>query len=430
METARGWCADTRHRHNVGCMTTTQNQKSPDARPTTQGTSPAETTAISRRGALRALGFGGATVLVAGTGALSYRVYDTAALNPGSGPAFNPWTQWRTTPGPLGAVACAVLAASPHNTQPWTFALTENLIEVFVDRSRGTGTVDPLRREQFVGLGCAVANLLLGADARGLVPNLQWLPDGPDGDRIATVAVGSGEAVTSPSYDAIGRRHTNRGPYTSRALPQNLLDDIVEVNGLDGVGVQWVVDPEPRATLSQLLVDAAEAVTQDEQQSRDGFVWFRANNDEVQRYRDGLTLDGQGLSPPVLALAKLLPASSRTEGDKFWVEQTRTVHTATAAAYGVITATTPDDRATQLDAGRLLQRIHLAATSRGVALQHMNQITERIDRESTTGVPATFAPRFAQLLPEGELPLLTFRVGYPVRDGRRTPRRSARSVTR
>ena len=68
-------------------------------------------------------------------------------------------------------------------------------------------------------------------------------------------------------------------------------------------------------------------------------MWFRGSNDEIQRHRDGLMLDGQGLSPLVLGVAKLLPASSRADGDQFWVKQTRTVHTATAAAYGVITAT-------------------------------------------------------------------------------------------
>jgi hypothetical protein len=129
-------------------------------------------------------------------------------------------------------------------------------------------------------------------------------------------------------------------------------------------------------------------------------------------------------------VAKLLPASSRTAGDQFWVDQTRTVHTATAAAYGVITTADPDARDVQLTAGRLLQRIHLTATSHTVALQHMNQITERIDRESTTGAAPTFAPRFAELLPPGSHPLLTFRVGYPVREARPTPRRSHTEVTR
>ena len=39
------------------------------------------------------------------------------------------------------------------------------------------------------------------------------------------------------------------------------------------------------------------------------------------------------------------------------------------------------------------------------------------------GAAATFAPRFAALLPPGVHPLLTFRVGYAVRDGRAAPRR-------
>ena len=129
-------------------------------------------------------------------------------------------------------------------------------------------------------------------------------------------------------------------------------------------------------------------------------------------------------------MSKLLPASSREQGDQFWLKQTTTVHTATAAAYGVITTHTPDDRTTQLNAGRLLQRIHLTATSQGVALHHMNQITERIDRERTTEATPTFAPRFAELLPAGALPLLTFRVGFAVRQVGPSPRRSAGQVTR
>jgi len=209
-----------------------------------------------------------------------------------------------------------------------------------------------------------------------------------------------------------------------------LLSALVDGTGLDGLAVQWITDPARRSAMAELLIDAATALTADQQQSQDGFVWFRGNNDEVQRHRDGLVLDGQGMSPLMLSMAKLLPASSRAAGDQFWVDQTRTVHTATASAYGVITSTTPDDRRTQLDAGRLLQRIHLTATSRGVALHHMNQITDRIDRESSIAAAPTFAPRFAALLPPAARPLLTFRVGFPVRAARPTPRRSGAEVTR
>lgn len=74
-----------------------------------------------RRSVLKAAAAGGATIVVAGTGALSYRAYDTGALEPGRGHAFDPWRRWQDTHGALGTVASAVLAANPHNSQPWAF---------------------------------------------------------------------------------------------------------------------------------------------------------------------------------------------------------------------------------------------------------------------------------------------------------------------
>jgi ribosomal protein L30/L7E len=130
-----------------------------------------------------------------------------------------------------------------------------------------------------------------------------------------------------------------------------------------------------------------------------------------------------------LTLAKLLPASSRTTGDAFWLEQTRTVHTATAAAYGVLTVTDATQVESRLRGGTVLQRIHLAATAQGLGLQHMNQVTEAIDRQSVKGMPATFAPRFARLLGDAAQPLVTFRVGVPVRSARPSPRRRLADVT-
>jgi nitroreductase len=384
----------------------------------------------NRRRLLAVLAAGGATLVVAGTGVLSYRVYDTAALSPGRGDAYDPWRHWRHTPGLPGAVAAAVLAASPHNTQPWVFGIRADAVDVYVDAARGTGAVDPFHREQYIGVGCAIENLVLACRARGLEPEVTLLPDGPAGARTAEITVRAGAPAPSRLYDAIGDRHTNRGPYEATAVAPATLAELVDPDGMSGLDVRWIADPAPRAALGGLLIDAAKALCEDEQQSRDNFAWFRGTNDEIQQHRDGLTLGGQGFGPVMLAIAKLLPASPREQGDQFWLKQTTTVHTATAAAYGVITTRTPDDRATQLRAGRLLERIHLSATSRGIALHHMNQITERIDREASTGSAPSFAPRFAELLPAGEHPLLTFRVGYPVREGAPSPRRGAEQVTR
>jgi len=382
---------------------------------------------LSRRSLLRGVGLAGATLIVAGTGALSYRVYDQAILDPDGGPAFDPWRTWRDDPGPLGAVAAAILAANPHNSQPWAFAVSAQGIDVFADPDRGTGTIDPFRREQHIGLGCAVENLVLAAAARGLGPSVTLLPGGDDGP-VAHVALTPSAARPSALHDAIGDRHTHRGRYTSAPLDAAALQRLAPDEL--GVDIAWLATADERGAMGALMIDAAIAITADEQQSRDAFAWFRSDDDAIQRHRDGLTLDGQDLRPLLRTIAKLTPAASRAAGDEFWVRQTREVHTATAAAYGVLLVGDAADRRTQLAGGRALQRIHLAATRDGVALHHMNQITERIDRERQLGLGASFASRLAPLLPAGAEPLAAFRVGIADHAARRTPRRPVSAVVR
>ena len=55
----------------------------------------------------------------------------------GQGPAYEPWDDWRTaTKGPLDLVRAAILAANPHNSQPWLFHVTQTQINLFADHRR------------------------------------------------------------------------------------------------------------------------------------------------------------------------------------------------------------------------------------------------------------------------------------------------------
>ncbi|MEO5899803.1 MAG: hypothetical protein ABIR68_06680 [Ilumatobacteraceae bacterium] len=393
---------------------------------------PADGVHLSRRSMIHRLGAGIATVVVAGIGVGSYRVFDNGVLDAGSGDPYDAWSHWRDDPSPLGAVGAAILAANPHNSQPWIFHVTPTGIDLFADRTRLTGTLDSLGREHHIGLGCALENLVLAVAARGYRPTVTLLPAPGDPTHVAAVELSPGPVAQSSIHAAIGDRHSNRGPYTTATIAAGVLEGVAaDALDLPGVSVRWFSEPAERTALGALIIEATDAIIHDEQQSIDSFTWFRNDRDDIDTHMDGLTLDAQGLSPLLLAAAKLLPATKRSAGDSFWLDQTRTVHTATAAAYGVVVVADPTDTATQLVGGRLLQRIHLSVSNLGIALQPMNQITERIDREAVLGHAATFAGRMDELLARpGEHALTTFRVGHPVRPGRRSPRRPATDVVR
>ena len=128
-------------------------------------------------------------------------------------------------------------------------------------------------------------------------------------------------------------------------------------------------------------------------------------------------------------MAKALPAQSRTDGDAFWVKATREVHTATAAAYGVVVVDDVSDRHAQLTGGRLLARLHLTSTAHGLGFHHMNQITERIDRDRALGRRDAFSQRWSTLLGRpASTGLVSFRLGHPERVPGLSPRRSLTDV--
>lgn len=387
---------------------------------------------VSRRTVLKVSGVAAGAIGLVGTGVVGVRAGFNGAFDAGQGDPYEAWKGWEGIEGNAGLIAAGTLAANPHNIQPWIFTSHEASITVSSDDSRAMPINDPDGRERAAGFGCAIENIIVAARARGLNPTLDLHSDGTTGQPVGTITLAAGSAPTATESllaKQIVVRHSNRGPYSATPITESTLSDLATCV-YPGLSVKWIADQGGRAALGSVLVDATEAIVQDEEMSVEGFSWFRNERADIDRYRDGLTLDCQGLDPVTLFFAKVLPAQSRSDGDAFWVKTTREVNTATAAAYGVIVADAPSDAATRIAVGRTLQRIHLAATAAGVAFQHMNQITEWMQRAASTAVTDTLGPRLASVVgvPQDTIMLL-FRVGYPTRDAKPSPRRSLASVT-
>ena len=65
-------------------------------------------------------------ILVAVAGGGVYRAVDQGVFVSGQGIAYEPWKNWRDgTTSPERIVRAGILAANPHNSQPWHFRINE-----------------------------------------------------------------------------------------------------------------------------------------------------------------------------------------------------------------------------------------------------------------------------------------------------------------
>src|ERR1700761_4651323 len=108
----------------------------------------------------------------------SWYSYDRGVFSVGEGPAYEPWKDWRgnSSEGPLALIRAAILAASPHNTQPWRFRVDGSCVELYIDPKRNVGALDPFLREEHIGMGCALENLMLAAKANGYAATTTLMP--------------------------------------------------------------------------------------------------------------------------------------------------------------------------------------------------------------------------------------------------------------
>lgn len=89
------------------------------------------------------------------------------------------------------------------------------------------------------------------------------------------------------------------------------------------------------------------------------------------------------------------------------------------------------DRTQQLRAGRLWERMHLWATKEGLAMQPLNQATERASREVVLGITPHFGDALHSLVRDAVWQtFLTFRIGYSTHEGLRSPRRAVNEVVK
>ena len=390
---------------------------------------------MRRRCFLRSAG----VVTVAALGGGLWRAGDQGVFSIGQGPAYEAWKNWRdTNDGPLTLVRAAILAASPHNTQPWLFKVTDSSIELYIDTQRNVGALDPYLREEHIGIGCAMENLILAARANGYAATvtiqpgqLEALPVDPQPRLLARVDLAPGKREERALYEAIPRRHTNRGPYDPhKPIPSDFLETLGRLPGDDADAKLFLFTAEEdRKKIAELISAADTEIYSDPQVQRGSDRWVRMKWSSVEEHRDGLTIDAFGLSPVADAVVKMMtPGMLRLAGPH--KEKNRYLNLMLSAPLlGFIAVRDRYEQEQCLRAGRIWQRAHLLATSRGLAARPCNEAVEMVDHERALGRPAFRATLLNDITGDSMWQAtFAFYMGYATLPARASPRRPVQAM--
>jgi nitroreductase len=300
----------------------------------------------------------------------------------------------------------AVLAPSSYNTQPWLFEVGRSTIALRVDESRWLRVGDPDQRELYVGLGCALENLLVAAEHFDFDHKVD-LEAGGAGAVAARVTLGAGRRPSffrGPElFYAIAHRRTYHRPLSTRTVPEHALERLRECVVEPGLVLDLTEDPEIRREVHRLGAEAeaqqfANPAFRDELghwigEGAFGTPWPLSRAGELAVARLNMKLPA--IRPPAQALR-------------------------TAPFLGLISSR-DEDHVSQVRVGQLLERLCLTATHLGLSIQPMSCVVQ---------VGAT-RERLRALLGGGEgLPQQAFRVGYADSVPRQAPRRPLAEVLR
>jgi hypothetical protein len=175
-------------------------------------------------------------------------------------------------------VECAKLAPSVHNTQPWTFAATDDTVGIRADRERGLPVLDPDGRELTVSCGAAIEFGYLAVRGLGRECTVQLLPDPEDRDLLATLQIGAARPPDDDEralVEAIPRRYTDRGTYDAAQVAPDLVTALERGVTSRGAWLSTLERDGDRLAVIAALTRAEAATAADPAYRKELAAWLR-----------------------------------------------------------------------------------------------------------------------------------------------------------
>jgi nitroreductase len=313
------------------------------------------------------------------------------------------------------AIEVASRAPSIHNTQPWTWVLRPDALELRADRERQLTVADPDGHSLRISCGAAVHLTELALRAGGWATTTHRLPDADDPDLLARFSdprpVEPAEADRADVAAAL-QRQSDRRPFSPQPVPESAVEELRAAAEGHGVFAHFPTRADEQLDLAVALSWADRVEQKDE-----------AYIAEMQRWIHDTDVNVDGV--PASAVPRVEtghPRRSNVPLRDFEVGVSGQVLIAQDVDEHPLIAvllSDSDSVAEQLEAGEAMMRLMLRAAAAGLATCPLSQAVDLV----------ALRTRIRTLMGWTGHPEMMLRVGYPAQDAAPLPRTPRRPVS-
>jgi hypothetical protein len=273
------------------------------------------------------------------------------------------------------------------NTQPWTWHINGDALELRADRTRQLNVIDPHGKLLLLSCGVALHHARLGLAWRGRESVVEHLVDTFEDDLLARISVGpehEPDSADRAMERATWRRRTDRRPFGERLVPADMIRALQDAAETSGAAL-YQVRPDQMSMLA-VAVDRASSTERDDPRVRvEMMSWLKRPEWSI----DGLPRGTLSVEPGGDPSAAYLIVHGAGDSPRDW-----------------------------LLAGEAASAVMLTAASLELGIAPMSDVIEVAHSRELV----------ASLLPPGRYPYLALRCGWPVSAQQplsSTPRRPA-----
>lgn len=296
-------------------------------------------------------------------------------------------------------VECAIKAPSGHNTQPWKFENTQDGIHIHPDFSRALPVVDKDNYELYIGLGCALENLLIAASQKSYSYTVQYPETATSCINIVLTKDVKNDIQPDTLFEYINIRQVTKCKYNNQPIPSDSLKQLSTCFNLNGISLLILDGKKNFDKIFKIIIEASNMQFNNNDFVNELVSWCRFSKREAIKTKDGIwsaTMGMPGLGRFLGSMIMKNFVSAKSEAKRL---TDLLNHTQGLAIF----ITEKNDPVSWVKIGQAFQRFGLKATMLGISHAHLNMPCEEYELRNILA---------KELSIESKNPLLLIRYGY------------------